>query len=177
MTRYRCTNSECLRREEFLDPAEVVTWSGARYHAYERQGALLDPAAHRTNVIPLHRDRPAPPPFPLPCGPVAELDGPCRIRLRRTKGWRKPEGVIVCTRPGRFGNPINLGGRRASVEWFAVALAMRREGTLSPGHVMWRYPSDDEVRARLAGADLACWCPLDGPCHVDELLRLANDAG
>jgi hypothetical protein len=26
----------------------------------------------------------------------------------------------------------------------------------------------------LAGRDLACWCPLDQPCHGDVLLELAN---
>ncbi|MDP1877996.1 MAG: DUF4326 domain-containing protein [Actinomycetota bacterium] len=26
----------------------------------------------------------------------------------------------------------------------------------------------------LAGHDLACWCPLDVPCHADVLLELAN---
>lgn len=28
--------------------------------------------------------------------------------------------------------------------------------------------------AALAGKDLACWCPLDQPCHADVLLELAN---
>ena len=26
----------------------------------------------------------------------------------------------------------------------------------------------------LGGSDLACWCPLDQPCHADVLLELAN---
>ena len=26
----------------------------------------------------------------------------------------------------------------------------------------------------LRGKNLACWCPLDAPCHADVLLRLAN---
>lgn len=26
----------------------------------------------------------------------------------------------------------------------------------------------------LRGLDLACWCPLDQPCHADVLLELAN---
>jgi len=30
------------------------------------------------------------------------------------------------------------------------------------------------ARHQLAGADLACWCPPDQPCHADVLLRLAN---
>lgn len=27
----------------------------------------------------------------------------------------------------------------------------------------------------LAGKDLACWCPLDQPCHADLLIELANE--
>ena len=28
--------------------------------------------------------------------------------------------------------------------------------------------------APLRGKNLACWCPLDQPCHADVLLELAN---
>jgi hypothetical protein len=27
---------------------------------------------------------------------------------------------------------------------------------------------------RLRGKNLACWCPLDQPCHADTLLEIAN---
>jgi Domain of unknown function (DUF4326) len=30
------------------------------------------------------------------------------------------------------------------------------------------------LRQDLGGRDLACWCPLDQPCHADVLLELAN---
>jgi hypothetical protein len=30
------------------------------------------------------------------------------------------------------------------------------------------------LRHDLAGHDLACWCPLDQPCHADVLFELAN---
>ena len=48
----------------------------------------------------------------------------------------------------------------------AEAVALFREHVTGPpaGH---RY---DELRGR----DLACWCPLDGPCHADVLLERAN---
>jgi hypothetical protein len=55
-------------------------------------------------------------------------------------------------------------------EW--AARDFRRE--LLDGH-LHAYPSLDEIRAELAGRDLACWCPLDQPCHADVLLELAND--
>jgi Domain of unknown function (DUF4326) len=30
------------------------------------------------------------------------------------------------------------------------------------------------LRRNLAGRDLACWCPLNQPCHADVPLELAN---
>ena len=38
------------------------------------------------------------------------------------------------------------------------------------------YPSDEEIRHALGGRDLACWCDLNGPCHVDVLLQISNTA-
>lgn len=32
----------------------------------------------------------------------------------------------------------------------------------------------EAARSELAGKNLACWCPLDQPCHADVLLELAN---
>jgi hypothetical protein len=32
----------------------------------------------------------------------------------------------------------------------------------------------EDVRRDLRGKNLACWCPLDGPCHADVLLEVAN---
>lgn len=35
-------------------------------------------------------------------------------------------------------------------------------------------PTIDAVRAELRGKNLACFCPLDQPCHADVLLEIAN---
>ena len=95
------------------------------------------------------------------------MTNPSRIRLRRAKGWRKPAGAVVVARPTRWGNPFPSGGQRTRAE--AVALYRRALEHGTDG-----VPSRQEVRARLAGHDLACWCPLDGPCHADVLLEVAN---
>ncbi|HEX3335267.1 MAG TPA: DUF4326 domain-containing protein [Jatrophihabitans sp.] len=94
---------------------------------------------------------------------------PKRIQLRRTQGWRKPEGTIVVARPSRWGNPFRIGPageggltREQAVRAFAQWLRAH------PDHVR-------AVRAELAGHDLACWCPLDAPCHADVLLQVANE--
>lgn len=45
----------------------------------------------------------------------------------------------------------------------------------SDWQALYRAPfTTEEIRTNLAGADLACWCPLDQPCHADVLLELAN---
>ena len=93
---------------------------------------------------------------------------PKRIQLRRAAGWRKPDDVVVVARPSRWGNPFtaaDAGSRAAAAVAFKTLLASpNRRG----------YPSDEEIRAELAGRDLACWCPTDGPCHADVLLEIAN---
>jgi len=32
----------------------------------------------------------------------------------------------------------------------------------------------ERAKRELRGKNLACWCPLDGPCHADALLEVAN---
>jgi hypothetical protein len=32
----------------------------------------------------------------------------------------------------------------------------------------------EDVKRELCGRDLACYCPLDEPCHADVLLAVAN---
>ena len=42
----------------------------------------------------------------------------------------------------------------------------------------WSLQSQvEQIRAELAGKNLACWCKLDQACHGDVLLELANGAG
>lgn len=121
---------------------------------------------------------------------------PKRIQLRRTKGWRMPAGTIKCDRSSPWGNQYKVDGspRRYAPRWevflctdgrfagppvgyrntkreaIAFAVEKHREALLAPeGELMRR-----RIRAELAGRDLACWCGLDHPCHVDTVLEIAN---
>lgn len=104
-----------------------------------------------------------------------------RIQLRRSSGWRKPEGSVVVARPTRWGNPYALHGddivhpdgrswRADEGGARALAVELYREDLL---HGRLAFGAE-QVRAELAGRDLACWCPLDLPCHADVLLVVAN---
>ena len=78
----------------------------------------------------------------------------------------------MVARPSRWGNPYVIGAvhegraltREETVELFREALlAGRLEVDVAA------------VRASLRGRDLACWCPLDVPCHADVLIEVANE--
>ncbi|MFA4084817.1 DUF4326 domain-containing protein [Mycobacteroides salmoniphilum] len=104
---------------------------------------------------------------------------PERIQRKRTAGWRMPEGAIYVGRPSRWGNPWRVG------DWLMTHAGMPCgphygcEFILTPEIAVAFYrqafaPDAAEIRAELRGHDLACWCPLDQPCHADVLVELAN---
>lgn len=119
---------------------------------------------------------------------------PERIQLKRTKGWRKPDKAVTVARPSPWGNPYTTAGAieigYASTEEQARLVVAADFGRwllrLEPGdqdryavpgahtatwydrNWMWEHRDD------LYGRPLACWCPLDQPCHADALLAWAN---
>lgn len=121
------------------------------------------------------------------------MDEPQRIQLSRKKGWRKPEGAVVVSRPGKWGNPFTL-------EWVRLGMPnfTDREARVYAVRVFEAWLTDDAYAApllgslpyrrewmlanlhALAGKDLCCWCPQpkDGEvdwCHAAVLMRLADE--
>jgi len=112
---------------------------------------------------------------------------PIRIQLKRTKGWRMPANTLKVDRSSRWGNPFAIGEMspgdeklghgtpkelcRVPVRDRAHAVELFRKWLHSASDVAlaWRMGAD-----ALRGKNLACWCPLDGPCHAHVLLDLAN---
>jgi hypothetical protein len=90
---------------------------------------------------------------------------PTRFQRSRRKGARLATSVIVVTRPTKWGNPHPLALGRAE----AVS---RYRADLVAGRLTFTV---DDVKRELRGRDLACYCPLDEPCHADVLLALANE--
>ena len=84
-----------------------------------------------------------------------------RIQRKRTKGWKMPGNAVYVGRPTKWGNPYTVRehGTRSEVVQLYRRYIMCKPGLLS---------DLDE----LVGKDLACWCPLDQPCHADVLIEL-----
>lgn len=122
-----------------------------------------------------------------------------RIQMRRTKGWRKPDGAVYVGRPTMWGNPFKIREaiHRGDPLWpYAI-----RDLTAASDHVWSRGPSGSALTLtsiaplvvdhvvqmyswwlleqphlmlrldELAGRDLVCWCPVGTPCHADVLLE------
>lgn len=130
------------------------------------------------------------------------MSAPKRIQRKRTKGWRMPEGALYVGRPTRWGNPFAVmnGDRQGWLVWddrdhlgwvdyetsggFIAAFPTKREAIASAvaTYSAWlkatrrREGERDPLEhiADLAGRNLACWCPLDQPCHADVLLAISN---
>jgi len=115
---------------------------------------------------------------------------PERVQLSRRKGWRKPENTVVVARPSKWGNPFRITQTDCSVGGLCWAVALGdlivQQHIDSPEVARplavsffrgWMEEEDHHDLpdpAELRGKNLACWCPLDQPCHADVLLEIAN---
>jgi hypothetical protein len=116
---------------------------------------------------------------------------PRRIQRKRTKGWKMPPNTVYVGRPTRLGNPFSIRKDvaippnpepmwavvyqgKVLVRWDTKLLAA---ADAVDRYRMWRKErnEDYEIRQLLRGKEfIACWCPLDQPCHADVLLEIAN---
>lgn len=112
---------------------------------------------------------------------------PKRIQLRRAKGWRMPENTVKVTRPLVWGNPFTHTDAARAVEAYGrLVNGGTQSFEMGPGKLQfaknfhpltthWSFATWVREHIReLRGKNLACWCPIDHPCHADALLELAN---
>ena len=119
---------------------------------------------------------------------------PLRIQRKRTKGFKLPPNTLCATRPGEFSNPFRvggyfkIGGRFGTISMLYTEACSKEYADETYTHIetseqavaMFReyrrkHPFTPEQIAKLRAADyVACFCPLDQPCHADVLLEIAN---
>lgn len=120
---------------------------------------------------------------------------PNTVKVDRTTRWGNPFDFrhhSHCWTALAFGCRADPAGRRqASVIayrlWLRGGKAVSDQATFgatngersltvaeSPEYSAPVPPAIATIRAELGGRNLACWCPLDAPCHADVLIELAN---
>jgi hypothetical protein len=118
---------------------------------------------------------------------------PNRIQRKRVKGWKMPPNTVYVGRPTKWGNPWAISktvtrskSLRLYKAWMTGTFtekAVERiigQGVTCPSQplsllnwLMIRGALRNDLK-ELRGKDLACFCPLDQPCHADVLLEIAN---
>ncbi len=84
-----------------------------------------------------------------------------------------PPNTKYVGRPTQWGNPFTVGEEIPFLPGRKVA-DKRHAFSLFVGHAPLQAQLVIATRMNLRGFDLACWCPLDQPCHADVLLEIAN---
>jgi hypothetical protein len=90
-----------------------------------------------------------------------------------------PQGTIYVGRPTIWVNPFIVGvdGTREYCVFLYRSLACGFMAiTTGATHTQMRAArlAMQQAKRELEGKDLACWCPLNAPCHADVLLEIAN---
>ena len=119
-----------------------------------------------------------------------------RIQRKRTKGWKMPENATYVGRPTKWGNPFKLTpdgwilyykqGKLIGSPWcywsatggfetkdIVELYGHWLDGKLQKDHPYLPTPPSIE---ELKGKDLACFCSLSSPCHVDAILERVGSA-
>lgn len=79
-----------------------------------------------------------------------------RVQRKRCAGWKMPLNTVYVGRPTKYGNPWKMEGGRTRIEVIAYYEL----------HLKNKLQQDPHFLDELKGKDLACWCPLDKPCHA-----------
>lgn len=85
-----------------------------------------------------------------------------------------PPNTVKVARPTKWGNPWRVGQFSSTLQRVMDrrdAVGRYKAECNNPMGLSWvRKLAPVELR----GKNLACFCPLDQPCHADVLLEIAN---
>lgn len=121
---------------------------------------------------------------------------PVRLQLSRRKGFDLQAHsravndlpAVNCARPSNFGNPFTIAAaidigfaNKETAQAFVVECFRDWLGPSQSDRNWWQGEESDRRRSAilsrlgdLRGKNLACFCAIDAPCHVDTYLELAN---
>lgn len=116
-----------------------------------------------------------------------------RIQRKRTKGWKMPENTVYVGRPTKWGNPfiiVKLHDGYWSVKTSYEDLFNTVIQICRPAYKTKLEAVNDAIKCykvlvkekgnfyfpleEIKGKNLACFCSLSEPCHVDVLLELCT---
>jgi len=92
-----------------------------------------------------------------------------------------PEGAVYVGRGSKWGNPFRGPGAvekyKAAIRYWPIPPEQKYAWEKACGSMLVQTVLAQRnvfFLKELHGKDLACWCPLDTPCHADVLLEIIN---
>ena len=119
-----------------------------------------------------------------------------RIQRKRTKGWKMPPTAKYVGRPTQWGNPFVVSQNKTGAWLITDDRTGEHVGRLGHDGIyktkrlaledavdFFRVDIEDTVEPDLSlflaplleYEEVACWCPLDSPCHADVLIEFLSD--
>lgn len=116
-----------------------------------------------------------------------------RIQRKRIKGFKLPPYTVCVNRGTKWGNPFKVLKNKLvweiKTDIYALSEILFENTSASYGdkqdaikdcllcYEQYLKLIDEyhTIKLFLNGANLACFCPLDQPCHADILLKIANE--
>lgn len=111
--------------------------------------------------------------YAVSLGLRADAAGRREAAVRGYRAWLTGENAAVEPLPPACDRIVFESGVALSTEEHGRGLAAAFTVICGDRVELPRPPALVDL-ATLRGRDLACWCPLDLPCHADVLLELAN---
>lgn len=113
---------------------------------------------------------------------IAPKCNPIRVQRKRTKGFKLPPNTVCVDRTSKWGNPFKvasvyerLNSEKAKVESKYLVGSVEAALAYYELLIKSRIANKELDINELKGKNLACFCPLNQPCHADILLKLANE--
>ena len=120
------------------------------------------------------------------------MEKPIRVQRKRTKGYKLPENTVCVTRGTPFGNPFKVETALDGLFFISCRIwnlvYIKRENcpdfythkfdAINGSIECFKIAMKDyrpAILSQLRGKNLACFCPLNQPCHADHLLEIANE--
>ena len=94
------------------------------------------------------------------------------VQRKRIKGYKLPPNTKSVCRPGKWGNPHKIGDGCPDTQ--TAVLRYEQDLLLLVLKDRHGVPMLNQL-SELRGYNLACFCPLDQPCHRNVLLKHANE--
>lgn len=106
-----------------------------------------------------------------------------RYQRKRVKGYKLPPNTVCVTRGTKYGNPFAVGkeldythiASQINAGDIEMSKYVGKKLTMADSLYLFKRITLPQLNLEpIRNKNLACFCPLDAPCHADVLIEEIN---